>query len=211
MRVRFALDSMVNARIPLLAGRKNHMRWHHIAISGGLMAIVLVFAGCLTHLQLSPRERFAYRISEYLDMRQQAVEALNATKATRDRDFVADDTDELASLIQQSRRGLRQGVIFSPPVAAEFMQALVHLSTASDGQEGPQLTFEAHARDVAPHVNGRYLDDQPQTSIPQSVLETLPPLPPPLVYRFVARDLLLVDRDASIIIDILPSEFTGRP
>jgi len=43
------------------------------------------------------------------------------------------------------------------------------------------------------------------------VLETLPPLPPPLVYRFVARDLLLVDRDASIIIDILPSEFTERP
>jgi len=37
------------------------------------------------------------------------------------------------------------------------------------------------------------------------LLEALPPLPVELQYRFIGRDLLLVDVEADLVIDILPN------
>jgi hypothetical protein len=41
--------------------------------------------------------------------------------------------------------------------------------------------------------------------VPPSVLLILPPLPACLHYRFVGRDLVLVDAVAQLIVDILPA------
>jgi len=40
--------------------------------------------------------------------------------------------------------------------------------------------------------------------VPASVLVSLPPLPPPLEYRFLRRHLLLIDIGTRIIVDYLP-------
>ena len=41
--------------------------------------------------------------------------------------------------------------------------------------------------------------------MPPSVLLTLPPLPACLHYRFVGRELVLVDSEAGLIVDLLPA------
>lgn len=41
------------------------------------------------------------------------------------------------------------------------------------------------------------------TAMVPSILEALPPLPPELQYRMVARDLVLIDVHASLVADIL--------
>lgn len=64
-------------------------------------------------------------------------------------------------------------------------------------------------RSVMPHgftpsVNATYPDDQPVEVTPPSLLMVLPPLPPVLAYRFVGRDLAVIDRDTRLIVDVLP-------
>ena len=54
-------------------------------------------------------------------------------------------------------------------------------------------------------VNAVYPIGAPRSTVPPSVLVTLPPLPACLHYRFVDRDLVLVDSVAQLIVDVLPA------
>jgi len=54
-------------------------------------------------------------------------------------------------------------------------------------------------------VNAEYPPGAPRSTVPPSVLLTLPPLPACLHYRFVDRDLVLVDSVAQLIVDFLPA------
>ena len=47
--------------------------------------------------------------------------------------------------------------------------------------------------------------DAPRSTVPPSLLLTLPPLPSSLHYRFVGRDLILLDSVAQLIVDVLPA------
>ena len=51
----------------------------------------------------------------------------------------------------------------------------------------------------------RWRSGWPRSTVPPSVLLTLPPLPPSLHYRFVGRDLILVDSVAQLVVDLLPA------
>jgi len=59
-------------------------------------------------------------------------------------------------------------------------------------------------------VNDRF-DWQYGALMPGDLIEALPPLPGFLQYRFVGRDLLLIDIEADLIIDILPTLWPLTP
>jgi hypothetical protein len=52
-------------------------------------------------------------------------------------------------------------------------------------------------------INGLYPDAVPVATVPSQVLKTLPPLPEELEYRFVGNSLILLDRQARLIVDYL--------
>jgi hypothetical protein len=54
-------------------------------------------------------------------------------------------------------------------------------------------------------VNARYPDNVPLSSVPAQLLEALPPLPEELEYRFVGRDLILLDTKARLVADVMPA------
>ena len=58
---------------------------------------------------------------------------------------------------------------------------------------------------VVVRVNAEYPPGAPRSTVPPSLLLTLPPLPECLHYRFVGRDLVLVDSVAQLIVDFLPA------
>jgi hypothetical protein len=58
---------------------------------------------------------------------------------------------------------------------------------------------------IAEQLKGPDALDAPRSTVPPSLLATLPPLPACLHYRFVERDLILVDAVAQLIVDILPA------
>ena len=50
-------------------------------------------------------------------------------------------------------------------------------------------------------INNAYPKDQPLSSVPASMLNVLPRLPPDVWYRFLGRDLILHDSKANVILD----------
>jgi hypothetical protein len=52
-------------------------------------------------------------------------------------------------------------------------------------------------------VNRPYPTSIPLVTVPAQLLAELPPLPEALEYRLVDRRLLLRDRDANLIVDVL--------
>jgi hypothetical protein len=51
----------------------------------------------------------------------------------------------------------------------------------------------------AVEINGRYPGDEPLATTPASLLNVLPAPPEILAYRFVGRDLVLLDRRSGYI------------
>lgn len=54
-------------------------------------------------------------------------------------------------------------------------------------------------------VNGTYPENQPLSTVPAAILESLPRLPDGIEYRFVGRHLILRDARANVIIDFIPN------
>jgi hypothetical protein len=52
-------------------------------------------------------------------------------------------------------------------------------------------------------VNERYPDEVPLSTMPPEVLEFLPKMPEELEFRFVGRDLIIMDPHAHLIVDFV--------
>ena len=66
-------------------------------------------------------------------------------------------------------------------------------------------TVDEESVPVPVRVNAAYPPRASRSTVPPSLLLALPPLPACLHYRFVGRDLILVDSVAQIIVDFLPA------
>jgi hypothetical protein len=57
---------------------------------------------------------------------------------------------------------------------------------------------------VVLRVNYPYAENAELSEMPATLLAKLPQLPKEVRYRFVGRNLLLVDRESNVIIDYMP-------
>jgi len=115
----------------------------------------------------------------------------------------------LAAAIRAKRDAARQGDIFRRGVEPIFRRLLaaelkgpVALPAREAVREG-NPKHETGSVQVLVRVNAEYPLGAPLSTVPPSLLLTLPPLPAPLEYRFVGRDLILFDSVAGLIVDFL--------
>ena len=114
--------------------------------------------------------------------------------------------NELLSAIRAARSDAQVGDIFTVQEASEFRRRIEDVLTRNHGD---LADFIAEiAREAPPFadrmtVNGRF-DWQYGAMMPADLIAALPRLQDFLQYRFVGRDLVLVDIEAGLIVDILP-------
>jgi hypothetical protein len=114
----------------------------------------------------------------------------------------------LQKLIQEERKGAKQGDLFAVP-----MQQLVrrYLAPVFSGRGGASVRKEIMDNESKANVtltpNGRYPDEIPISTMPPQVLRQLPKLPEELEYRFVRDNLILFDPHAHTIPDWVPNAF----
>jgi hypothetical protein len=119
----------------------------------------------------------------------------------------------LAHAIAAKREKARPGDIFLPEVQPLFRRLIAAQLEGPDTLDARKAVLEGNpgqeeeedAVSVVVQVNAVYASGAPRSTVPPSVLLTLPRLPPALEYRFVGRDLLLIDSVAQIIVDFLPA------
>ena len=119
--------------------------------------------------------------------------------------------DRLATMIQRLRQDLGQGVILTPGTARTIRQRLAQRLNEPDGAQLWRALADVRPAPFVPVVNERYPETEPHESVPPSLLDVLPRLPHELSYGFVGRDLLLVDRTTSVILDIITSALPPPP
>lgn len=155
---------------------------------------------------------FQKRMFDYLAIRAEATRHL---PLLRGRESIIEIYRTRAMHVQaarDAREDAQMGDVFGPP-AAPIIRATIATTL---GQHGITVDHLLTAQRVyAPRGGHRPLvnDDFPwirDAAIPDALIAALPPSPRPLQYRFLDRDLILVDTDLGLVVDILPDALPGR-
>jgi chorismate mutase len=148
---------------------------------------------------------FGERVEQYMERREDIVDDVGDAESTRDPAVIRAREAALAGRIRAMRSGAKHGDIFTPQIRAAFRRILSPHTTGAEGRELiSTIQEDAPAPGAVPvEVNGTYPAGVPFSRTPPNVLGGLPPLPRGLEYRFVGRDLLLLDQPADVILDYI--------
>jgi hypothetical protein len=105
--------------------------------------------------------------------------------------------------VRAARTDAKPGQMFTPDITT-FIRALIRREFK--GTERRQLresALEADTKGVPLRVNYAYPETKEQLEMPPALLLKLPNLPKQLRYRFVGRNMLLVDRENNLIVDYM--------
>ena len=158
--------------------------------------------------QAEALRHFQEEVAQYAELQAKQVARLGP-RLRDDAQAASAAQRALARAIAAKRAGARPGDIFRPDVQPLFRRLIAEQLQGPDALDARRMLLESDPDEEVPvpvvvRVNAEYPPGAARSTVPPSVLLTLPPLPACLHYRFVDRDLVLVDCVAQIIVDILP-------
>jgi hypothetical protein len=145
---------------------------------------------------------FKERVDKYVELRKKADATAPPLKKTDDAAELRTAQQALAERIGAARTPARQGDIFTPEITARF-RALLHPEVKDRGTKA--AIKDDNPGNIPFKVNGPYPSKEPLSTVPPNVLESLPPLPKDIEYRFVNKHLILRDARANLVIDYIPN------
>jgi len=153
---------------------------------------------------------FQEEVADYADLHARLLAKLGS-RVPADAQASVAAQKALDHAIAAERARARQGDIFRPEVQPLFRRLIAEQLKGPDTLDARRAVLDGNPgqdEDSVPfavRVNAEYPLGAPRSTVPPSVLLTLPPLPASLHYRFVGRDLILVDSVAQLIADFLPA------
>ena len=154
---------------------------------------------------------FDTRIGEYLKVRKKAIEGIPALKPKATPEQIQARKAAVLQAIREARQDAQQGVVFTPEIQEHFREIIRSEMRGRQGvpakaaaKQGNPTTEKLPAP-VPVKVNAPYPEFAPLSTVPATLLLRLPKLPKELDFRFVGRNLILRDTDASLIVDYIPN------
>ena len=149
-------------------------------------------------------QTFERQVKDYVQLRDK-VKA-NAPKLSKD--STPEQIQAYRTALEQSlrteRAGAKRGDIFRTETADYIRRTLKTEFQGKDRQELRETMFETEVQGVVLRVNYPYAQSAELSEMPATLLAKLPQLPKEVRYRFVGRNMLLVDRESNVIIDYMP-------
>jgi hypothetical protein len=109
----------------------------------------------------------------------------------------------LAALIAKTRAKAAPGDIFTKETRALFRRYLARVFEGPQGRQLKASIMDENPGRLSLHINARYPESIPVTTVPPQVLQALPKLPDDLEYRFIGDRLILHDVHAHTIVDLI--------
>ena len=158
--------------------------------------------------QVSASERQAItllenRAKKYMKLRNKVKAKLPPLSKDSTPEQIESFRKSFEEAVRVARGGARRGDIFAPAVANYIRRTLRTEFKGKDRAELREIVFEAETQGVPLRVNYPYPESKELTEMPATLLLKLPQLPKEVKYRFVGRNMLLVDRDNNLIIDYM--------
>jgi len=149
-------------------------------------------------------QMFEKQVNEYIDLRKQAK--ANAPKLSKDStpEQIHAYRTALEESLRNARAGAKRGDVFRPETAGYIRRTLKNEFQGKDRRELRDTIFETETQGVVLRVNYPYSESAELSEMPATLLAKLPQLPKDVRYRFVGRNMLLVDRESNVIIDYMP-------
>lgn len=146
---------------------------------------------------------FEARAKGYANERERIERELPALPKQATPEQVMAHKERLMAAVLQFRENAKQGDIFTPEISRHLRKVIAVQLDGPDRLKLRKAVFEAENKEVRKSVNHPYPESQEIMEMPATLLAALPQLPKQLRYRFVGRDLLLVDRENLLIIDYM--------
>ena len=144
---------------------------------------------------------FKKRVDDYLALRREVTKTHPEVKETGDPAKISEREKNLGKGIAMARTTAKAGDVFGAlsPHLLKVVDADWNSRSAADRK--------ALLSEIPPgfqlKVNQAYPTNIPLVTVPPKLLAQLPVIPEELEYRLVNRRLLLRDRDANLVIDVL--------
>jgi hypothetical protein len=152
---------------------------------------------------------FKERVDDYLKLRREITKTVPEVKETGDPAKISAREKALGQAIAMARPSAKSGDVFGPEMSAYLKKVLAEDWKSRSAADRKAL-FEEIPPNLQMKVNQTYPTTLPLVSAPAKLLARLPMLPEELEYRLVDRYFLLRDRDANLIIDVLPGVYPTR-
>jgi hypothetical protein len=173
-----------------------------------LLAIVPSVAQLPAQPELTSQEKelvsaFNNRVKTYVKQRNGVKEKLPKLPKESTSQQIQAYQVSFAEAVRAVRATASKGLIFDS-ATAEYIRATIKKEfKGSDRAELRKTVLEADTKGVPLRVNYPYPETKELTQIPPTLLLRLPQLPKEVKYRFVGRNLLLVDTDNALIVDYM--------
>jgi hypothetical protein len=148
---------------------------------------------------------FTDRVQAYVRMQKNLESSLSTLKPTNDVAQIVEYQHALAREIVAARRNARQGDIFTHEATERFRKIIHREFRGPEGRHARRTIRQDNPSGVIVrlNVNDVFPEGIPLTTTPATLLLKLPELPQELAYRFVGRDLTLIDTKARLIVDLI--------
>jgi hypothetical protein len=149
-------------------------------------------------------ETFEKQLKDYIELRNKV--RANAPKLSKDStpEQIQAYRTALELSLRTARPSAKRGDLFRPEAADYIRRTLKNEFQGKDRKELRETVFETETQGVVLRVNYPYAENAELAEMPATVLAKLPKLPKEIRYRFVGRNMLLVDRESNVIIDFMP-------
>lgn len=161
-----------------------------------------------TTAQLSPADkvavkRFDQRVKDYMKLRNAVKAKLPKLSKEATPQQIESYRENVEAAVRNTRTGAKRGDIFNHDGSDYIRRMLKANFTGKDRVELRNIVFEGETAKVKVRVNYPYPEQVELVEMPATVLLNLPQLPPEVKYRFVGRNLLLVDSETNLILDYM--------
>ena len=147
---------------------------------------------------------FENRVKDYVKLREGIEEKMPKLSKESKAEEIEVHKKQLQESVRAARAGAKQGDMFTPDAAAMIRAIIREEFKGKDRVElRKTVLVEAENKGTPLRVNYPYPEVKEQLEMPPTLLLKLPQLPKQIRYRFVGRNMLLVDRENGLILDYM--------
>jgi hypothetical protein len=148
-------------------------------------------------------EAFLARVKEYVALRERVGAKLPKLSKGATPEQIEAHKTAFQEAVRAARRTAKRGDLFVPELAGHIREVIKSETPPRVKNEVRETVAEAEVKAVPLRVNYPYPDTEELLEMPPTLLLRLPQLPQQVRYRYVGRNLLLVDRENGLIVDFM--------
>jgi hypothetical protein len=148
---------------------------------------------------------FNERVKQYIKLRDKLEAELPKLTAKSQPAEIEAHLVSLQTSIIAAREGAKLGDIFTPDIAGHIRSVIKEEFKGERLRKLRETVRKAETKGVPLRANVSYPETKELIEMPPTLLLKLPTLPKQLHYHFVGRSLVLLDKEARLIVDYFPN------